>query len=300
MNATSVGSVEDLFDETKTPDDVYIDLITQHVEQYNDREQQFEAILPILRQSFQTRLERAIHEGRIPQIVSEVANRRMGDLDIVLVDALSTHLDDYTGAYNVDAEQIKIAEQTWDDSGEESFLDKIFGKRPQSQDEEQEVPRTLEHVYTHEMLHFLAGRTILSSVDIEQDFEGEIIHQRGGLRYNTPNRRFQWLNEAVTEGLAVEFMGGKDKGIYRRERELLRLLQTKGKTELPEDLFIDAYFENYDPNILQKDRIPAWKKLQQAINKAYEPGFLVQIDNVVRNEGTAKAIEVLNQRPPAQ
>lgn len=292
------GTVEDLFDEEKTPDHVYVDLLSRHLEQFKGRKNKFENALPRLRKNFQSRLEAMMEEGRIPLSVSNVFNDRINYLSINLGDALSFAMEDRLGSFRVVAEEVVIAEQAYDADLASNLLNALFRSKQRTPGNvDEETPKAVEHAYVHEMLHFLSGRTLLTREYPEDpEYLGEVTHQRIGLQYNAPNPRFRWLNEAVTENLTMQFMNGKDNDVYKQERELMELLRTKGKTVLPEHLFIDAYFENYDPELPIKDRIPAWKKLQQVLNDAYEPGFLVHIDDVVRNEGTARAIEVVNQR----
>jgi hypothetical protein len=85
------------------------------------------------------------------------------------------------------------------------------------------------------------------------------------------------------------------------ERHLLELLRTKGNQEIPEKLFLNAYFEDYDLSKPYGDRIPAWKELRRSLNEAYDSSFFIELDNMVAAyEDEAKAVAYLESLVPGQ
>ncbi len=107
------------------------------------------------------------------------------------------------------------------------------------------------------------------------------------------NHRFHWLNEAVTETVTLNLLSRENSASYVPERELLDLLLKKGGKKLPQQLFIDAYFESYDPEKPVDEHIPAWKKLYAEINEAYRPGFLLQLDKYIKRNDVKSAIKLM-------
>jgi len=155
---------------------------------------------------------------------------------------------------------------------------------------EQEARLNEMKTYTHELFHALSGQALIR--------EGRYKTQKTGLYFTAGETyRFRWLNEAVTETLArqlpVEVFF--EDGVYENEREIYKLLQTKGKIPIDKKLFLNAYFENYDHKLPYGERMPEWKKLSAAINYAYYPGFLVKLDNFIEANGIEKTIEVMQR-----
>lgn len=165
-----------------------------------------------------------------------------------------------------------------------------------------------KHIIYHELLHGICGRTLTESTSNDgkirtvhadvtnipklNDWEG---FQRVGLVFiNGGNVMLEWLNEAVVEDINMRLAEEDEtRGAYEKARELLKHLRTSGKNEISEKLFFDAYFEDYKTDLPQGEKIPKWRKLIRALNEAYEPGILIKIDKLVREEGISAAIKFL-------
>lgn len=261
-----------LLDVDQMPDDVFQDMLIRHVNVFRGTLGEFQGALPDFQDRFQRRFtQKIIARGFID---NETSQRRMAEINVVLGDALRDDLTaDRGGNFDSETDTVMIAQQDFKDLG--------------------------EHIYTHEILHALSGRTLVLRTDTPLEYMEleymEFETQRIGFHFkNVKQGRFRWLNEAITEELTISLTGDKEERIYKQERNLYKLLRKKGKLDIPEELFLAAYFENYDPSLPPGERIPQWKKLYGAINEAYEPGFLVRLDKMIQKGGIEVALLFIN------
>lgn len=264
------GRTDLAYEIDNIPDDVFQYILTNHVGRFRETLGEFQTAIPFFQDSFQRRFaQKIIARGFID---NETVQRRMAGTIVVLGDALRDDLTaDRGGYFDSETDTVMIAQQDFENLG--------------------------EHLYTHEMLHALSGRTLVLRTDAPLAYM-EFEAQRIGFRFqNVKQGRFRWLNEAITEELAIGLTGDKEDRIYKQERNLYKLLRTKGKMVIPEELFLAAYFENYDPSLPPGERIPQWKKLYSAINEAYEPGFLVRLDKMIQKGGIETALLFINLQP---
>lgn len=141
-----------------------------------------------------------------------------------------------------------------------------------------------EHVYVHELLHAISGQVFaLATVTHESGYESHFVRSaRVGLRRNEEMSMpgFLWLNEAVTEQLTLDLLGGSDRGVYRPERDLLSHLIVDGAGEESWDIILKAYF-NDD---IQDE---AWDDLVRHIDQVFGEGYLSKINDLVERYGAA-------------
>ncbi|HEY8108859.1 MAG TPA: hypothetical protein VIF43_02525 [Patescibacteria group bacterium] len=163
------------------------------------------------------------------------------------------------------------------------------------------------HYFFHEMVHMLAGRTILAYRDSDS---GNVTfhHQRNGLhfRVGTPHvaprikkrlprgrihrplpvhderteDRLRWLNEAVTEEVARR-LDNMAFDTYDEERRLKRQYQHDGDLHLLDQVFLEAYFENHRGSA-SGSKVPKWKALRRLADEAHGKGFLFKLDDAIR------------------
>lgn len=264
----SEGIITQFPDPQDVPDEDFIEMTKAHVEKFRAKQKELQTRLPKLRSDFKTNLN-----SKLPEVPTD----NLGFLDsfqILLTDDLLILPSERYGDCDVDKKRIRISESA---SSQE-----------------------LAGIFTHEALHAIAGRTILETTSTYSGNETEAQTsqqtQKVGLRIA---HRFRWLNEAVTENLTRLLIDPKAP-IYRNERTLLQLLTHSGKTEVPLQLFYDAYFENYDPSLPPGHRIPKWRSLTKAINEAYEPRFLVNLDDVVEKDGIQAGIGFIKAQKEIQ
>lgn len=133
----------------------------------------------------------------------------------------------------------------------------------------------LRHTVFHEGVHALEGKSIITYED--EDGDSVVKEQKRGLGMlaagpNTAEKKvktyFEWLNEAVTEEVALRLLGGpQEKEGYQMERIALDDLIKRG---VQEELFFKAYFENYtigETNSSEEIGLPAWRALAARMNE---------------------------------
>ncbi len=281
------------------PNEIWLAMLILHVKKFNIRQEEFNRRdLPKMRDKILRNAHAAIDSGKIV-IDHDALEARMASVKVVLIDpiVLNAEKNGREGLYKVETNTILIPVN--------------YGFSDQ------------EHVFTHEMMHAISGRTPLLIRSTEkgpgddeeggrvllQDIQGDeemdglssfldvdegdrIVEQRVGLRILY---RFAWLNEALTETLTMELLGRED-GFgcsYPLERKLLKLLIEKSGGRLSLDDFRAAYFENYSPDT--KEKVPAWKRLQSLFAEAFGPRILVALDNARNEGGIESAIQLLEK-----
>ncbi|MEK7561879.1 MAG: hypothetical protein AAB541_03390, partial [Patescibacteria group bacterium] len=281
-------SIEEL---PQLPDEVFESFVRFHISNFKEQVVDFEAELESYRGRFLEQAKSVIEAGLLP-ISHELLERRMSHVALKAHNYLDSALDEIWGSYNDRDKVIRIVEK---------------------------APLEVRyHTFVHEMLHALSGVTILKkthgedeedalSVDLSLGMEASYEPQRGGLHISgkpldvvrhrgrfmiLTQERFGWLNEAITEALTLELVDEKE-GAYQSNRELLELIEGTmfGTVKDPRFLFVRAYFENYEPQ--DEYRIPAWKELNRAVNKAFGlegVSGLAYIDKVVQASGVQMAI----------
>lgn len=271
------------------PDNVFVNLLTRHVRAVKESKEEITRELPDFQRRLYERLENAISSGVLP-INNRTMENRWKTHTVKIADPLK--LEPQAGGFfnpnnyfhegsNPDVVFLSVNCASY------------FGGNRQQR----------ESIYTHEMMHLLSGRSMLAievsqsslSPDVTMDIGDEnsdmILHQRIGLGIGN---QFIWLNEAMTEVLTMELLQNESR-IYSKEREVLQLLRTSGKSAIPDYLFKNAYFENYDPSKPQGQRVLKWQALYRAINEAYKPGFLIKLDQYVVNKGIIATIKAMQQ-----
>jgi tetratricopeptide (TPR) repeat protein len=133
----------------------------------------------------------------------------------------------------------------------------------------------VEHVIFHEILHTLSGTST------QKDTRGFMYRKIGTAIKASKAIRFSWLNEAITEWMALRLSGYRANGTYKgsesyiEERKTLQRFLDAG---LPEELLVQAYFENIitgDPNATGQ----YFKKLVAFINEKEGSGAFNRIEN---------------------
>lgn len=144
---------------------------------------------------------------------------------------------------------------------------------------------TLQHTLTHELFHAISGKTLQRSTE-----DGSIRVQRQGVeitgREDGPIR-FEWLNEAITEKLTMMLLGKETSVSYPHEREGLAEL------DVPFELFLEAYLEGFQDTTGEK--VPAWKRLNDALDHTYGPGFLTKLDHEIQSKGASSIRSVIQR-----
>jgi len=259
-----------LFDKDVISDDIYTQVLRDHEQRFHTKREQLRERLPKLIENFLSNLPTMTGYS---EELRETARQRLETISYDVIDGLIAIPEDKWGEYDVQRRTIRIAEQ---------IPDAVF-----------------VHVIGHEVLHGVSGQTVIQrTTSLPQDDDSMFIEDhtvdyyalRTGVR---AGKHFRWLNEAITETLACEVDATSPMPVlYLPHKKLLQLLTR----HVPFEQFVKAYFEDYDTGVQSHERIPHWKALYKAINTAYRPGFLSELDVFIKengNEGVKKAVEFL-------
>jgi len=154
-----------------------------------------------------------------------------------------------------------------------------------------------DHVYNHEALHAISGRTILYE---KGDDYPRYSSLRDGLYFTNKNKEiyskekesFRWLNEAITEKMAME-LSGEQTACYANEINVLDILIEKSNGSLKNSDFYSAYFEQYDSS--SSEKLPSWKSLFKKIQTIYDKTFLQKLDRIIFTHGTINVLNFLKK-----
>ncbi len=233
------------------------------------------AELPRIQQSFLTRLDSAIQAGTIP-ITQDQVNHRLRNTQVKFYDP-------WRMIANRPNTPLPAAD--YDFSFDEIRLMNPFRS-----------PKDIQEDYDHEMLHALAGATrkLPGTFDSRQ---ADLSIKRGlnigptikatpeSRHYAHPRRsredgqdlirpkRFVWLNEAITEELAIAIRTDKD-GAYGDQRVISYALQVLG---ISRQLLYEAYLEDFEEGV----GTPKWGELQRELNDKISPRILLRLDQIM-------------------
>jgi len=245
------------------PLDLYQRILEVHVAAYYEKDKVLQEKIPAMKSRFEDRIKKYIDPD-----VADLGKikKKLSSVKIVSGDYLL--YSDFTkgdGDYNPDDDTAVIP------TGEIALI--ASGKRIDTGDYQ-------EYVYTHEMFHAVSGLAVLGGKE-ESETIKDLRLQRSGL---LTQGRFRWLNEALTERLAIKILGLGDSNAYGEERDLLQIMIDRG---VPEELFTKAYFEDQKPG----KGAPSLKRLIKAINEKCGPKFLQETDEAIDIYGIEDVIE---------
>jgi|GEM_PF-4037519 len=144
----------------------------------------------------------------------------------------------------------------------------------------------------HEFIHVISGKGMYAEFTEDSQTPLNIDIDRIGLHFG-PGNRFHWLNEAVTESFNKEILGIKGETCYTDQinlyNELCAMAQQKG-VDLKK-IILDTYFEN--DNIQATPRVPAWHAFAKSLSEIFSKGFLIRLDDYVKQYGPQEAFEAI-------
>lgn len=258
-----------LFDGTIL-DQTFLVMLGIRENTFKKRLADFEARLPNYRAGLQTGLETIFKDGKDSAFTVSEFEERTKDLSVHIVDNINfalhnLHADHpcYAGHYYKDTHEFAIA----DDAAQYKL-------------------------YCHEMLHAASGKTVVEKQTIGIPSEYHVT--RLGLAVED---QLHWLDEAVTETLTMK-LSQIPFGTYTNERELFEALVSNsnlwGSLNAPEEVrqaAYKAYFKNYEP---EHSESHWWKEFTEVVDKYYGKGFLVKVNQVVREKGVKEATAWVN------
>lgn len=239
-----IRNAKNFLNDYKYNNDIWAKVLERHIAEFKIRAETILAKAELARNGFLEAARKEIKNGQLP-ITEELLERRVKETAIYVTDQM---VDSRAGTY-------KNHVITLVDTADESDI---------------------EHAVYHELSHACSGRiTAKSKIGdmylIENVRIGLSTMQRG-TDTSPYQRKMDWLNEALTERMALRLLGKPNDNRARvYERAALNTLFQRG---LSEEMAYDAYFENYDPK--RQKGLPAWKKLMEAIrsNESLHKHFL--------------------------
>ncbi len=153
------------------------------------------------------------------------------------------------------------------------------------------------HTLIHEMMHALSGFVLLESPGKRIPSKHNYDNIKFGLGFqkkysvddgDEAGGRLSWLDEALVERMALESVQ-EEKGTYEENRQILDFLLT----HVPEKYFIDAFFQDYDTDLPQVERLQSTRLLIQKVNEEFGEYFFQRLDKFVNAKGLYKTVEVL-------
>jgi hypothetical protein len=267
-----------------------------HVKTEKRRSRKISAEFEVHKSEFIDNMSEAYRSGRLPASFDlEKAKRRLLQTNLISQDMLNSY--GVNASYSSDSHSIfMMGIEESEEQMASDFLPEEYRKR----------------AYSHEGVHAIAGKTIVQEADREVDYvnfpaPNDPVVVKRGLAFSFSRRmkhdnlgwtfyRFEWLDEACTETENTKIRNIAEPEARKKEIKLYKLLKEKGRIDLPEELFEDAYYEDFDPSAPAGQRLPKWKKLRRSINEAYDRRFLTELDDFIlayEYEGLDKAIEFL-------
>jgi hypothetical protein len=245
-HAPTLEDLTDLINSRQIPDILFIKILELRQIRLQRKNEAFEQEAEKLKEDFINRVAEEISTGFLPVDLRK-AKERLKNIKIVLVDPLLI-----------------------EDLG--SCKDNII------QINANLSPEKIKHAVFHELTHIISGRV---SGTREDSLSWEVEYVKLGVRMasiesrdRAPLKRYEWLNEALTETINLKLLGGSDQGFYFIERSRLNSIarhltdDPSSKPHVPLATFIAAYFEDYDlePNAFADEiHLPLFDALEEAV-----------------------------------
>jgi hypothetical protein len=226
-------------------------MFKRHLENIKRQKTELERITQETKIEFKKSVENAVKNGWLPKSIIEKLSR----IDSVTVGLNDVFLDLKT-----------TTEATMDGHGRMFVNNDLL--------QEKILPR-LKQTLFHEFLHELAGKSITIFTDSKYDL-ATISNRKSGVSIFNSSREYRpnrWLNEAITEWLALELSGYKNlkKGYKGSESYTVERLE--------KNLVVEAYFENFSSDQPKERREVYFTKLIQRINQIEGPKGFTKLEN---------------------
>ncbi len=259
----SEGGVQDeeefweLFNKGEIPSSVFAAILDQRERRQEQLQQEWNERFEMWRGQFRLQLQFAVSEGIIPP--NDHYDDRIADVQFLVADpvAMGTTVGRSHGA-GILSVQVEFREES-------------------------AVRKTLFHEMTH---HIAGGAIQKTDVDTYQHNSlrwqsTQYTNRKHGLAFNA-NRGFRengaWLNEGVTELLARHLAKEDAMTSYPYEQTTILAMIKSG---VPQELFINAYFEGHLATPENGSRLPAFRALSKKITELYGAGWLKDFGKLI-------------------
>ncbi len=262
------------------------EFLDKHRELYWEKERELNKETPILKKDFLDQIERAVEEGRLPQISLPRVRKIVSSFHTELIDVINTNRLRRRGDMSHDDESVGIGITELTDG-------------------------TLRDTFFHEAFHAIAGSTLIFTEDeVDKDWD-RLFSTHSGLA-NTNGR---WLNEAVTEHLTLMLL---DDGLSFDPNAILRQAQKEQEDRKGNSYFYErallgwvmrlgdvdpqrmlrAYFEDFNPEAEKGYRARSRKAFYKEITKKFGKGFLRKLDVLINKYGIRQVAIAMKQEGP--
>lgn len=134
----------------------------------------------------------------------------------------------------------------------------------------------IEKTIRHELFHLIAGKRFKMELSALDQTPENVGLEKAGMSFIVGgDREFAWMDEAMTEHLTEKLfeLEPEENGPYSDFIEVLQIFLEAGKPPIPEQLLLQAYFE--------QDGVEAWRTFSQAVRASFSDGFLVRFNRAV-------------------
>ena len=250
-------------------DDLWLQILKNHQKQFIETRRRILGATESFPERLRVSLSEGIKRGELP-ITQEKVDQIFKTLVLEPQDGLRHTFEKNDGSYHSTSHTIHIGSAILDRSDAEEYL---------------------FETYAHENFHALSGRTLVEQEEFyDEEDSGRKSYEgiRLGLRIAG---RFKWLNEAITETLAMKYSTGKDKNVYSKERKLVNILMQR--FNIPMSSLLAAYFEDYEPRDRDKGSGPisAWKQLSKELREKTGENLLLVVDKEIQAKGIDAVIK---------
>jgi hypothetical protein len=253
-----------------------------HIDKEQERETSFQGQAQRFKEKFVAIVQTAVNDGRLPTSINLASLAdRIQRIRFQGQDLLQAQTSD--GFYNPNTHSILMGRADWGWAESEPII------------EPDGAPVSMFHVIMHEAMHAASTKSVAlreGKYEIIRSGLAPYVHdEEGSLVFS----KLAWLEEAGSEIAAMRALNTMQSSARIDERNLLRLLCAKGAQQISENLVLDALFED-DPYGSNSSST----RLEQAIDGAYEPNFLVKLSEIAdvdENYDTRWAIKYMESLP---
>ncbi|MEK9156656.1 MAG: hypothetical protein AAB448_00775 [Patescibacteria group bacterium] len=226
-------------------------ILALRLEHQEQVQKDWEPIFEQWKASFKRHFQAAVDTGMIPP--NAAYDSRINDASFRVIDILVSR-DVHGLAYRSGVISIKVE-----------------GRKPQ------EIRKTV----FHELTHRVSGAVMQEEIRDLERYDGVQVEVRSphtrksGLRFlshHGSREQGSWLNEGCTELLARYLSEEKDVTTYPFEQLVVKEAIDKGNID--PSLFMNAYFESRAERPVEGSRLPAFRRLHEAMSKQYGKNWL--------------------------
>ncbi len=272
-NFTFTELLRKISDKT-LPTSILHQAATLDIQNLKNKEKELREITKETKNEFKSSVELAVNNKRLPKSALDNLSK-IDDVAVKIHDKFNDFLGTMVGGNHAKGKTIIISTFTLD----------------------QGIPAVKKILY-HEFVHEISGKAYALKPNLENSTPEKLAYlQKHGLLFQD---NYSWLNEAITESLALELFNEQDtshekentykcSNVYINERKELDRLLNSG---LERDTVLEAYFENMYGDQTLDTRGIATAKLIRRINTIEGSSLAMKrLDNTHKMAELSKVLE---------